>query len=366
MADVGDLAALSNWAYDPNTKDLQAIGNGAWVERASTGSAGASFGFYGYTVYNTVTNDVVIVYRGTDPSNPANLVEDALLSTKLNQILNPIARLATQYAQTQALLYSNSTVTLTGHSLGGYGAEVAMIALEQDQNSTSAFRNSLSGVAFNAPGVTLSDPVANAQSYNFYNFNAQGDIVHRAGGAQLGQSVTLAVGPTPAQETSDFLNGWNLSKYGVRTGIIAGSTNLIHDWLAAHTINNFWGVNAAFGNTPGYFNTNSSQGLESAAHWFQFHAGSGVSGNGGLTLNGNTASLSDSAGDTMQSTADLIATLVGDRELRGRAAIFARDHAEPGTQRAMSAVLRRLSSNREVRQSARVDDKSPVERMVAG
>jgi UDP:flavonoid glycosyltransferase YjiC (YdhE family) len=69
---------------------------------------------------------------------------------------------------------------------------------------------------------------------------------------------------------------------------------------------------------------------------------------------------------TAQSTADIITTLAGDRELRGRTAIFATDHAEPGTQRAMSAVLRTLSSNREVRQSARVDDKSPRERMVAG
>jgi hypothetical protein len=28
MATVGDLAALSNWAYDPSSKALQAIGNG--------------------------------------------------------------------------------------------------------------------------------------------------------------------------------------------------------------------------------------------------------------------------------------------------------------------------------------------------
>jgi hypothetical protein len=176
-----------------------------------------------------------------------------------------------------------------------------MIDLQKSGNNSllTAGKNALSAVTFNAPGIGDTDPVTNPGSYRAYNFDTQGDVIHQSGGYKLGQSVTLAVGPSRSQELGDFIKGWGASRSGLRAAIITGAGNFAHDLLAAHTIKNFWGANNLYNNSPGYFNSNPGQAADTAALWFQLYGGSGVSGTGGLNLTGNNITLSDSGGNTI-------------------------------------------------------------------
>lgn len=136
MASVGDLAALSSWIYNPTQSGLQSIDSGVWkIVGTSADSSFASnvIGFAAYTLVNQNTNEIVVVFRGTDPT--VNLLSDALLTTKLPALLSPEAQAAIAYVNNQLRVYSTSTITLTGHSLGGFAAQVAMADLKSPRPS---------------------------------------------------------------------------------------------------------------------------------------------------------------------------------------------------------------------------------------
>jgi Ca2+-binding RTX toxin-like protein len=299
MATVGDLAALSNWAYTPTQPALMGIDNGVWSLKGQSSSALAAAGVFAYTLVNNSTKEVVIVFRGSDVF--ANFIEDGLLAGGLAAQLNPFTQLAQQYVTSQANRYSNSTITLTGHSLGGYMATVGMIALEGD--SAFSAKSSLTTVTFNAPGSQLTDYVPNPQDYSsdVYNFYTQGDIVHLAGGAHLGQQAWLAVGPTPSQEFSTIFNASSLGKSGVKGMLPQLGKNAWYAFLKqAHVMDNFWGTNQYFNNQAGYFNTYSQQATETAAQWFQQNSAGSQSSL--ISWIGNTLSIADTGGDVLSFT----------------------------------------------------------------
>ena len=192
MASVGDLAALSNWAYKPTERVLEGIGNGKWVERNSASQS--AFGFSRIPCTTLSRTTLLLSFGEPIQQIPPTFSRTQSLASGIPRAANPIATFARQYADDQTKLYGTSTVTITGHSLGGWAAQVAMITLDENPNVATAFKNSLSAVVFNAPGVTASDPSVNPQNYNVYAFNTQGDVVSHAGGTELGKSVTLVVG----------------------------------------------------------------------------------------------------------------------------------------------------------------------------
>jgi hypothetical protein len=126
---VGDLAAICDWCYTPNSNSftLQDIDGGEW-HLIST-SAPNSVGFNGYVLGNG-DGQIIIAIRGTD--NAQNLLEDAMLGTvaPFLQQTNPILNVALPWITSVATEYAGQDqITLTGHSLGGYIAQVATTKL---------------------------------------------------------------------------------------------------------------------------------------------------------------------------------------------------------------------------------------------
>lgn len=204
QTNVFDLASLDAWIYrddigTPQGQQALPGDAGTWtVLRTVTDGI---TGFQAAELINSRTNEIVIAIRGTVPGLLQNDLEDLLLgsaSTALS-ILNPIAEEATAFAEQVARANPGATITLTGHSLGGYAAQVASVDLLA---AGLVSPSSLNTVTFNAPGIPASlDAVAALKGYqNAYNFNTQGDAIHLAGGTQLGQSIMVAVGPSPSQK----------------------------------------------------------------------------------------------------------------------------------------------------------------------
>ena len=205
MATLSDLSSLADWVYTNHSQTLLPSG---WnvlklSPLAAQYQSDVNAGFYAAAFQNTVTGEIVIASRGSE--NRLNYLHDVEMMSAGVPI--PEAQDATKFIETVARDYSNATITLTGHSLGGYAAQVAMVNLLDPQNQTlsPAARSALTTVTFNAPGLSPSDlQGTDPLSYNAYNFNTQSDWVHLARGTQLGQSRTIAEGPTLTQEFNDF------------------------------------------------------------------------------------------------------------------------------------------------------------------
>jgi Ca2+-binding RTX toxin-like protein len=228
------------------------------------GSSGA--GYVAQAWRNSTTGEVVIVNRGTVPTNLANLWTDAQLANNVETAAVPLAQdYATKVANYVQQNYSGPlTITETGDSLGGYEAQACL------QTLISGFPSAtVSGVTFNAPGIPSLYYTGSPSSYNCLNLYAQGDFIHLVGGAQLGQSAWLPTGPSLAQEFSDYQTAFALGRINSLTAAdVAGSIALNADILSAHsmgdlsdttTILGYLDQNAAGGMTPSQFET-SGQG----------------------------------------------------------------------------------------------------------
>jgi Ca2+-binding RTX toxin-like protein len=206
-----------------------------------------------------------------------------------------VAQDAIKFAEQVASANKGATITLTGHSLGGYAAQAALVRLTEQGDSN------VSAVTFNAPGLPswFLNGVSPG-SYNCYNFNTRGDILHLFGGTQIGQSTSLDVGPSPAQEMSDFLSHFQtVGRFSANAGKDVGIAYvLLDDWLtAAHTIGNFAGTNSYDGQ-EGIFSADPPLGSLTAQEFFAY--GNQTPQPSSLSVSSDgTISLSDSAGDLL-------------------------------------------------------------------
>lgn len=327
VTNLFDIAALAAWTYDPKgtgVPNTLPSDVGAWRVLQLNGQPAVldktSDGFYAEAFKNSQTGEIVISIRGTVPAplSNTNLLQDAELATLSNfaPILNAVSKDAAQFAIEVAKVSPSATITLTGHSLGGYAAQVATIYLQADPGVSSTVKTNLTTVTFNAPAVpawllTLAGSLT-GNSYNAYNFFMQGDIIHDAGGfVHLGQSTTVAVGPNAQQLYQTYLDNnpavAQLALVDPQGAFAEFLPALAKSWLtSAHTITNFVGTNQYFNDQIGFFSANPSLGAMTAAQYFsEFGKGSplpltqlSVSPEGGVVLGdgtGNTVTLTPTA-----------------------------------------------------------------------
>jgi hypothetical protein len=155
-----------------------------------------SVGYYGKAWVNADTGEVIIANRGTVPTNLMNLGSDGLLSiwNFTRDAVDSFASAAIDAASS----YLNpgisvSEVYTTGHSLGG--------SESQGQAYDLAMSGDFSGIHFT--NVSIDAPGLGAITQNActnitsYNFSAQGDVIHLAGGSDLDgtNDVSLPYGP---------------------------------------------------------------------------------------------------------------------------------------------------------------------------
>ena len=145
-----DIASIDAFLYAPAKgapKPTLPTDNGTWTLvknfAAPTTSAFANLiGFKPIALQNSITGEIVIAFRGTEPGS--NLVEDLLLGTAgVLSLLNPIVLAADEFAQAVAKANPNSVITLTGHSLGGYLAQAATVNLLNSGILTTSAQGSL-------------------------------------------------------------------------------------------------------------------------------------------------------------------------------------------------------------------------------
>lgn len=171
-------------------------------------------GYVGLAWKNSA-GEIVIANRGTVPTNFHNLLSDATLAAhKIPSAAVDAAAFALQVAKANR----NSTITETGHSLGGYEAQFALVNLLK----LNAFNIAGSAVTFQAPGLP-SGYTTSPGSYPVLNLYNQGDVIHDVG-TSLGQSNSIVAGPSTTQEMAFAAAGFGV---GLLTGGLAST------WLAA-------------------------------------------------------------------------------------------------------------------------------------
>lgn len=116
-------------------------------------------GFYGAAFSRLNTDDIVIAFRGTELNDPLDIEDDFKLI--LNMALHQTEYAYSFYQQVKKI-YSNATISLTGHSLGGALAQLVAILIARDEGIQ------IHAETFNAPGVSN---VAVLYWNNFQHFN---------------------------------------------------------------------------------------------------------------------------------------------------------------------------------------------------
>ena len=129
-------------------------------------------------VFRSPEGEVVIAYTGTNGIN--DLDDGAILAFGGRPPQQDSAKaLAELVIKSEGI----DTLHVTGHSLGGYLAQIVTKYLK----STSDLDIAITGGAFNVPGIGE----ANEQDPDFYTINGDSDLVHHLGGEHLGGSVTI-------------------------------------------------------------------------------------------------------------------------------------------------------------------------------
>lgn len=213
-------------------------------------------GFHGQVNVNMNTGEIIIADRGT--ANAKNLYTDAQLALHLSTNAQPLAdefaRLGLKAAEARLTTggVKPSAVYVTGHSLGGYESQgqTVMLSTAKDEAGKPLLPADvkLVNVSIDAPGIARLADKGDSSRYSSYNFSAQADGVHLAGGSHLKgtQAFTVPVGPTVAQ-TAGMVGagvvvtaasdgaaasaGVGLIKKGVQNELQAHSSKMVMDFV---------------------------------------------------------------------------------------------------------------------------------------
>jgi gas vesicle protein len=116
-------------------------------------------GFYGAAYSRLNTDEIVIAFRGTELDDPFDILNDIaiILDMALDQ-----TKYAYSFYQQVKRIYHNTTISLTGHSLGGVLAQLVAVLIARDEG------RKIHTETFNAPGVS---EIAQLYWSDFQNFN---------------------------------------------------------------------------------------------------------------------------------------------------------------------------------------------------
>ena len=197
-----DIATLAKFVYGKASKN-DVVGQWNYLDSSAINTINGVIGFEAEAFQNTSTHEIVIAIRGT--YGGPNYLEDLLLGGGLYPSLNPFVAASDAFAEKVARAHPNATITVTGHSLGGYAAQATTLDLLKKGLVTPS---NLNTVTFNSPGLTLTYVAAYASqiaSYNNgYNFYTQGDLIRLFDlvvGASANKDIELA------NSVSDSLTG---------------------------------------------------------------------------------------------------------------------------------------------------------------
>jgi Ca2+-binding RTX toxin-like protein len=306
MSTILELSEFSSAVYGNNSLAPTTGEGGNWTLLNVKLPVGSStYGYYAEAWQNSATGEIVIANRGTDPSFAHAVTDQALFKNLLSDAQLAVgnqsaaAQLAQQFAAAIAQKYPNSTITETGHSLGGYEAQAGLAWLA---DNSSLYRITADGVTFDAPGIPSVYYKSSPSSYTCLDLYAQGDFVHLVGGTHLGTSAWLPTGLSLTQEFADYAKAFTQgAESGIPHGEIEGSMALVQDLLAAHGLGQLSDPSTA--SIIGYLNANPAVGGLTAQQFIQ--TGQGTPASSLLNLNSGTAlafTLNDGAGSTIDLT----------------------------------------------------------------
>lgn len=229
-ATVKDLftAAVATYGEDkaPRLSDQWTPVSAAEIAWRSPGLAQQmdNVGFYGEVHVNLRTGEVLIADRGT--KNIHNLVvTDVEVAARMATDAQPVADafakagLAAAKERLKAAGTEMSAVYTTGHSLGGAESQgqAAMLSVAKEGHSGAPLVPSgvrIVNVSMDAPGIAGLAHSGNPARYTSYDFSAQGDVIHLAGGDHLAGTTEISLPVGPSMTATD-----GLLKLGVAVAI---------------------------------------------------------------------------------------------------------------------------------------------------
>jgi Lipase (class 3) len=189
---MSDLALINKLAYQPATT---AIPSGYTLVPIE-GLTLATPGLTNPIVLRDSSGNIVIAFRGTDPNSSADRQADINI---INGVTPDPARDALAFVRAVAEEFKSASITVTGHSLGGYEAQYSIAKL---QNEPEYAPRNISAVTFNSPALLPQDIQSgvSASSFHVLNVVSSGDWVsaytEATGGIFIGQKITVPAGPT--------------------------------------------------------------------------------------------------------------------------------------------------------------------------
>lgn len=202
-----DFAYLSNAVYQkllpdelpPITVEVPTAIQGVYEvwTRIATASGNDDTGYFGAAYFNARTKEVILVNRGTEPTDVRDLRSDAQML--LDQVPDQFNSAESFYIAVRNLIlrpdldnpFLGATLSITGHSLGGSLTQL-LIARHATEQFGGAY---VSGQTFNALGVQhlLNNPeISRPQGdYAITNWSVPSDIVSHLTGGKKKVSGTI-------------------------------------------------------------------------------------------------------------------------------------------------------------------------------
>ena len=196
-----------------------------------------STGMYAEAYQNPSTGELLVVYRGTEPSDIGDLInggQTLLDGLSDADIVGRQEGAAAEFLQQVIDETGASQVHVTGHSLGDQLSQAALNVTAGDEDFDHV---QYAGMGFNGPGIGSAGDLPNV---NYTHIDTRGDLIHNLGGEQLeGNEVTLSTGPGALQYGQSVLLGVVL---GPATGLASAAKHaldahrikIIREYLEAH------------------------------------------------------------------------------------------------------------------------------------
>ncbi len=149
---VADYAYLSQNVYEDNIQPGTNLENG-WVVSMTINLRSVLNGYIARVYYNKRSNHLVVAHRGTKFSNFGSVWTDAVgiaFNRIVSQVRTMVSFISIILRQARE---NNLNVSFTGHSLGGWLAQISMVLLNNDEFQYGEQTVISNAVTFDAPSA---------------------------------------------------------------------------------------------------------------------------------------------------------------------------------------------------------------------